>query len=243
MSSARTAKKEHNLEHPPGVAEESQMLAYALSHDMRAPLRNLDYCCHTLKHQHADALPPAAAELLEMAEEASGKLRQQHAALLEYFYISAETAPWSRIPCDALWQEVMAGRSQRVVEKHAEVTHGKLPVIHGHKPQLHKLFGYLLDNALTYVENLPPRIHLSASHVGKAWQFRLEDNGIGIEAEHREIVFALFQRLHTADEYPGLGAGLALARKIAAMHGGTLTVEPAPGGGSCFVLTLPATPH
>lgn len=127
--------------------------------------------------------------------------------------------------------------------------------------QLTQLFQNLISNALKFRSpDVPPRIHISASDVCTArnkprpssieesqrsiyeahqWLFSVSDNGIGIDPKHFERIFVLFQRLHTREQYPGTGIGLALCKKIVERHGGIMWVESAPGKGSTFCFTLP----
>jgi signal transduction histidine kinase len=85
----------------------------------------------------------------------------------------------------------------------------------------------------------PPRVHVESSLTDRMWQFAVADNGIGIEPEYTERVFAIFQRLHARDAYPGNGIGLALCRKIVEFHGGTIALDPDCRSGARFVFTLP----
>ena len=107
--------------------------------------------------------------------------------------------------------------------------------------------GNLIDNAIKYVGNATaPEIWLEARTEGAKVVICVRDNGIGIDAEHRERIFDIFQRLHTDEEYPGTGIGLAICKKIVERHGGRIWVESPTAGGSAFCFTLnaanPATP-
>lgn len=85
-----------------------------------------------------------------------------------------------------------------------------------------------------------PRINLEVAQTDGLWRFAVTDNGIGVESEYTERVFAIFQRLHARDAYPGNGLGLALCRKIVEFHGGTIRIDPEYRSGARFVFTLPA---
>ena len=82
-------------------------------------------------------------------------------------------------------------------------------------------------------------IEVSADRVGENWRFSVADNGIGIDPEHAERIFRMFQRLHTRDEYEGTGIGLSLVQRSVERHGGSVEVEPREGGGTVFRFTLP----
>jgi light-regulated signal transduction histidine kinase (bacteriophytochrome) len=124
-------------------------------------------------------------------------------------------------------------------ETGAEIVHHELPKVMGNRSQLIQLFQNLLGNALKYRGNAAPRISVSAVAKGNMWAFAVRDNGIGIEPQYFERIFAIFQRLHTRDEYPGTGIGLALCKKIVERAGGTIWLESEAGAGSTFHFTLP----
>jgi signal transduction histidine kinase len=99
----------------------------------------------------------------------------------------------------------------------------------------------LVGNAVKYRrDGVPPVVRADAVRRDGMWEVRVEDNGIGIEARFHDRVFGLFQRLHTGDEYPGTGMGLAIVRKLAESNGGTVRMESAAGVGSTFVVAFPA---
>jgi light-regulated signal transduction histidine kinase (bacteriophytochrome) len=101
----------------------------------------------------------------------------------------------------------------------------------------------LLGNAIKYrADDVAPVVSLAAEHdsASASWEFTVTDNGIGIEPQYAERVFAVFQRLHLRDQYGGTGIGLALCRKIVEFHGGRIWLDTdAPGPGATFRFTLP----
>ncbi|HJV36447.1 sensor histidine kinase, partial [Geomonas sp.] len=82
-------------------------------------------------------------------------------------------------------------------------------------------------------------VRITARDQGDSWRFSVEDNGIGIDNQYADKIFVIFQRLHTRQEYPGTGIGLAICRRIVERHGGKLWFESEPGKGAVFHFTLP----
>jgi light-regulated signal transduction histidine kinase (bacteriophytochrome) len=144
-----------------------------------------------------------------------------------------------RVDVGALVDDTLRGMRATVGESGAIVTHDSLPEIVGDPGQLRQLFQNLISNAIKFVEQGPPRVHVSAERDGREWRFAVADNGIGIDPGHADRIFAVFKRLHGRDSYPGSGIGLSICKRIVERHNGRIWVEPNDGGGSRFCFTLP----
>ena len=127
----------------------------------------------------------------------------------------------------------------RISESRAVITHDPLPTVMADNTQLMQLFQNLIGNAIKFRSNQPPEIHVGAQRVEDAWLFSVRDNGIGIDPQFAERIFVIFQRLHTRDEYPGTGMGLAICKKIVECHRGRIWVESEVGQGATFYFTIP----
>ena len=150
-------------------------------------------------------------------------------------------------------QEILSNLEALISETRAAIEVGTLPTIEGDATQLGQLFQNLLVNALKFCKNGEfPMVTISAdclkegtahtSHVTNGqpkWRISVKDNGIGFEEEYAERIFGIFQRLHGRHEYEGTGIGLAICRKVAEHHGGTITAHSTPGQGATFLVTLP----
>ena len=121
----------------------------------------------------------------------------------------------------------------------ALVTYDRLPAVLADETQLIQLFQNIIGNAIKYQNRGVPHIHISAAKSGaNRWTFSVKDNGIGIDPQHFERIFRMFQRLHKREEFDGTGVGLAICKKIVERHGGGISVESQLGQGSTFRFTL-----
>jgi light-regulated signal transduction histidine kinase (bacteriophytochrome) len=121
----------------------------------------------------------------------------------------------------------------------ALVTYDPLPAVLADETQLIQLFQNIIGNTIKYQNPGVPHIHISAAKCGaNRWTFSVKDNGIGIDSQHFERIFRMFQRLHKREEFDGTGVGLAICKKIVERHGGGISVESQPGQGSTFRFSL-----
>jgi chemotaxis family two-component system sensor kinase Cph1 len=126
-----------------------------------------------------------------------------------------------------------------IEESGAIVTYDDLPTVMANSSQLTRLFQNLIGNAIKFRAKKAPKIHISAERKEDEWIFLIRDNGIGINPKDAERIFTVFQRLHTREEYPGTGIGLAICKRIVERHGGRIWVESKLGKGSTFYFTIP----
>lgn len=221
------------------LREELDLMGYVISHDLQAPLRSILSTYEELA-QHPGLQDENGKAMLGQLSGEAQRLKTMMQGLLEYVRMETFFTKSNQLDANELVDTAITTLDAEIKANDALVTHDVLPQVMGHRGRLTRLFGYLIDNAIKFHGVQPPEVRITAQRQGAMWEFCVSDNGIGIDDEHQDIIFRLFQRLHTAEEYPGYGIGLALARKIAEAHGGQLRVESAPQEGSRFRVTLPA---
>ena len=151
-------------------------------------------------------------------------------------------APRRRSPstCAGVIEGLLDTLAPQIEAAGARVEVGPLPTVLGVEGELARVFQNLLANALKFRGEAPPVVALSAARSPREWTLTVADNGPGVSERNRERIFELFARGQADGQAPGTGLGLAVCRKVVELHGGRIWVEPAPGGGSAFRLTLPA---
>jgi chemotaxis family two-component system sensor kinase Cph1 len=128
---------------------------------------------------------------------------------------------------------------KRIAETGAKITYDTLPCVMADGTQLMQLFLNLVGNAIKFRSDKPPEIHIGVERQEDNWLFSVRDNGIGLDPKFSDRIFIIFQRLHTRDEYPGTGMGLAICKKIIECHRGRIWVESQLGQGATFYFTIP----
>ncbi len=226
---------------------ELERYAYIAAHDLREPIRTVTSYAQLLRRrlESHGALEGETAELLDYLESGARRMSTVVDDLLTYSRLQTDALPFASVDLGVVVESVRASLARTIAETKAEVRTTPLPVVLADEPQMLQLFQNLLTNALRYQPltlGHVPVVNVSAARRGNGWSIAVSDNGIGIEPQYFERIFKLFQRLHGQRDYPGTGVGLAICRRIAERHGGTLTVESQPGEGSTFRLWLPDEP-
>ncbi|SFF77141.1 PAS domain S-box-containing protein [Halopelagius inordinatus] len=220
--------------------ERLEQFAYAASHDLQEPLRMVSSYLSLVDRRYGEELDDDAAEFIEYAVDGAERMRDMIDALLTYSRVEMRGDDFDRIDLETLLEDVQKNLELKIEETEAEVTVESLPRVHGDRGQLQQVFQNLLSNALEYSGDARPRVHVSATRRGSEWALTVRDEGIGIDPKHADRIFEVFQRLHTRDEHPGTGIGLALCRRIVERHGGRIWADSESGEGSAFRFTLPA---
>jgi PAS domain S-box-containing protein len=223
---------------------ELQQFAYIASHDLSEPLRMVSSYLQLLRRRYHGRLDDDADEFIDYAVEGATRMRSLIEGLLAYSRAGRgeESAP---VDLGAVAGDVLRSLAAALVEAGADVEIGRLPWVQGNRLQLEQLLQNLLANALKFRGDRPAYVRVACepgSGGGGLVQIVVEDAGIGIEPQHRDRVFKMFQRLHDRESYEGTGIGLAICRKIVERHGGRIWVDARAGGGTVFRFTLPAAP-
>jgi signal transduction histidine kinase len=238
---ARTADAEERAAALKRSNEELEGFAYVASHDLQEPLRAVSSYAQLVQRQMAGKAGPEVDVYVEHVISGAARMRELIRDLLDYSRVDRQATKLGLVAVDAVLEGVLSDLSTTMSEQRAEITRGELPVVMADGGQLTQLLSNLLTNAIRFRGEAPPQIHVRAERIGDQWRFAVRDNGIGIEARHRDRIFVMFQRLH-GRERPGTGIGLAICKKIVAGHGGRIWVESEVGRGSTFYFTLPAMP-
>ncbi|MFC7215769.1 PAS domain S-box protein [Saliphagus sp. GCM10025334] len=217
-----------------------EQFAHAASHDLQEPLRMVSSYLQLIEQRYEDDLDADGMDYLEFAVGGADRMRAMIEGLLEYSRIETGGKPLEPTDLDAVFEDVLDDLEVQIERSNATITSDSLPQVRGDRTQLRQLFQNLLDNAMTYSGDEPPQIHVSAERDGTEWVVSVCDEGIGLDPAHDSRVFEVFQRLHSREEYPGSGIGLALCKRIVERHGGDIWVDAEPGEGATFSVTLPA---
>jgi PAS domain S-box-containing protein len=219
---------------------ELQQFAYVASHDLQEPLRMIGSYTQLLERRYGDKLDSDAREFMDFIVDGATRMKQLIEDLLAYSRVGTRGKELRPVKAQAALERALVNLRAAMDSSGAQITHDTLPDVNGDDTQLTQLFQNLIGNAIKFrKKDEPLRVHVGVQDAGEHWRFAVTDNGIGIEPQYFERIFMVFQRLHTRDEYPGTGIGLAICKKVVDRHRGRIWVESSYGEGSSFIFTLP----
>lgn len=231
LTEAKEALEQSNVE--------LQHFAYVASHDLQTPLRGIAGFAQFLQKDYQGRFDERADEYLTRIVDGAKRMQTLINDLLAYSRVESRSRPFEQVDLNETFEDAVGLLRSSIEDTHGEVTRGELPTVVGDRSQISQLLQNLIGNAIKYHGEQPPQVRVSAEDTGGQWTIAVRDNGIGIAAKHREQIFEIFRRLHTADKYPGTGIGLAVCRRIVQRHGGEIWLESSPGQGSTFFFTIP----
>jgi light-regulated signal transduction histidine kinase (bacteriophytochrome) len=179
---------------------------------------------------------------------AAARMQKLIQDLLTFSRVSTKAQPFAAVNLDEVTREVLSDLEVSIEQAGAVIEITELPMLQADPLQMRQLMQNLIGNALKFRQaGISPVIKISGRHVktGKKdfredlWEISVEDNGIGFDEKYLDRIFTVFQRLHGRAEYEGSGVGLAVCRKIAERHNGSITARSTPGKGTIFTVTLP----
>jgi light-regulated signal transduction histidine kinase (bacteriophytochrome) len=195
--------------------------------------------CGLLKEKFDGKLDESAAQYLSLAVDGAQRMQALIQALLTYSRVGNPGEPALPIHMEDALRAALDTLKGSIGDAGARITAEPLPTVPGNALQLAQVFQNLIGNALKYRAKTAPEVHISAKREGRVWLISVRDNGMGFDPLDAGKIFTIFQRLHTREEYPGTGIGLAICKKIIDRHGGRIWADSLPGRGSTFFFTLP----
>jgi PAS domain S-box-containing protein len=221
---------------------ELEQFAYVASHDLQEPLRMVASYTSLLAEEYGEKLDDDAKLYIHFAKDGAERMQQLIHDLLSYSRISSRKRMPTPVSSSECLDLALANLRMSLDETGSVVHRSELPIVLGDRSQIVDLFQNLIANAIKFRRGNPPLIEVSAETQGGGVKFGVKDNGIGMEPQYFEDVFQVFRRLHTKEEYPGTGIGLAICKRIVERVGGRIWVESVLGQGTTFFFTWPAAP-
>jgi signal transduction histidine kinase len=221
--------------------EDLREFASIASHDLQEPIRKIIGFGMRLKKDGSPYLDDKGRDYLERMERSAKKMQKFVDDLLQYSKATVSSTRCHSVNLKEVVSQVLTLLEARMEETHPKIEVGPLPVIESDRMQMVQLFQNLISNALKFhKKGEPPVVRISHRLLENGFhEIRVQDQGIGFNEKDLDRIFKPFERLHGNGDYDGTGMGLAICKKIVRRHGGELTAESSPQGGSTFIITLP----
>ncbi|HLP21582.1 MAG TPA: ATP-binding protein [Chitinophagales bacterium] len=220
--------------------EDLEHFGYIISHDLKAPVRNISSFMNLLSRQFGDSGPKGAKEFIDMSKQSADRLTNQIDDMLSYCRVDRNLPPMSVVDLNQMVRTIQMELNEKIKEKNAQIIIKKqLPVLDEvHSSMLHHVFQNLIANGIKFNTNEKPEVIIDYTHENGVFTFSVADNGIGIDAAYKSKLFQMFKRLHTVDQFEGTGIGLAVCKKIINYYKGEIWFEGEVNKGTTFYFTL-----
>ncbi len=219
---------------------ELERFAYISAHDLKEPLRMVSQFMDLLNRRYANQLDERARSYIGYAVTGTQRMQDLIDALLSYSHAGCGALKPTTVDLNVVVDDLRQSLQVAIADAGAELrTQSPLPTVQADAHKMRQVFQNLIENGLKYRSHIAPVIQFSASEQKDHWVLSVQDNGIGISVSHHQRIFDLFERLHTREDIPGTGIGLAVTRRVIEQHRGRIWVESGLGSGATFRFTLP----
>ena len=218
--------------------------AHVTSHDLKEPVRKIKTFNSRLKDEFGEIVPEKGRIYLDKIQHATDRMFTMIDGVLTYSTLNASKAPIEKIDLNDLIKQIETDLEIAIQQKNARLNAAPLPVIEGAGILIYQLFYNLINNSLKFAKaDVEPEITFTAAVIREkdkdVTEITIADNGIGFDKAYAEKIFDAFARLHPKDKYEGTGLGLALCRRIAERHHGSMYAAGNTGEGATFTVRLP----
>jgi light-regulated signal transduction histidine kinase (bacteriophytochrome) len=219
---------------------ELESFSYSVSHDLRSPLRAIDGYSLMLEEDYAAQLDETARRYIKTIRAGSQRMAALIDDLLTFSRLSRQSLNRQTVDMNTLARRAAAEVLESQPEPKPAVNIAELPPVPGDPALLRQVWTNLISNAVKYSAKSPtPEVRIRAESAGRQVRYEVQDNGVGFDMKYADKLFGVFQRLHSMDEYPGTGVGLAIVQRIINRHEGAVTARGERGKGATFGFTLP----
>jgi PAS domain S-box-containing protein len=219
--------------------QELESFSYSVSHDLRAPLRQIDGFSRILLDSAGQKLSSDERDCLQQIRTGTLRMGKLVDDLLNFSRLGRQEPNRQKVDLDLLVADVVADLGKQVRDRQVEWRVSRLSVVECDPQLMKQVFTNLLSNAVKFTSTRQPAV----IEVGQEIQddgptFWIKDNGVGFDMKYADKLFGVFQRLHLQEEFEGTGVGLANVQRIITKHGGRVWAEAEPGRGAIFRFTL-----
>ena len=234
--------------------EELSQFAYVASHDLQEPLRKIITFSNRINEKYKESLPEGSQDYLLKINTSAKRMSMLINDLLEFSGINYQNKEFKQTDLSEILQHLQEDFEEEINQKNATILMDNLPMLSAIPLQMTQLFHNLISNALKFSKkDVAPYITITSKEmtIDQKRQYHVPDlnidyiqiafcdNGIGFEEVFSDRIFTIFQRLHSKSAYEGTGIGLALCKKIAENHGGSIVAQSTINIGTCFYINLP----